>query len=63
MDAYYQVVRKLENKFSGLEFHHVARDNNIAMNVLSKLGPTRAQVSARVFMHELHKPSIVEMAP
>lgn len=28
-------VRKLENKFSGLEFHHVAHDNNVAADVLS----------------------------
>src|SRR5688572_25683256 len=62
MDAYYLEVCKLENKFSGLEFHHVARDNNVAANVLSKLGSTRAPVPARVFIHELHKPSIVEPA-
>jgi ribonuclease HI len=37
-------VRKLENKFYGLEFHHVVRDNNVAADVLSKLGSTRAQV-------------------
>jgi hypothetical protein len=28
MDAYYLEVRKLENKFYGLEFHHVVHDNN-----------------------------------
>jgi ribonuclease HI len=43
MDAYCLEVRKLENKFYGLEFHHVVRDNNIAADVLSKLGSTRAQ--------------------
>jgi hypothetical protein len=37
MDAYCLEVRKLENKFYGLEFHHVVRDNNVAMDVLSKL--------------------------
>jgi hypothetical protein len=30
MDAYCLEVRKLENKFYGLEFHHVVRDNNVA---------------------------------
>jgi ribonuclease HI len=44
MDAYYLEVRKLENKFYGLEFHHVVRDNNVAADVLSMLGSTRAQV-------------------
>jgi ribonuclease HI len=63
MDAYCLEVRKLENKFYGLEFHHVVRDNNIAADVLSKLGSTRAQVLAGVFIHELHAPSIPEPAP
>jgi hypothetical protein len=63
MDAYCLKVRKLENKFYGLEFHHVVRDNNVAADVLSKLGSTRAQVPAGVFVHELHMPSIPEPAP
>jgi ribonuclease HI len=58
MDAYSLEVRKLENKFYGLEFHHVVRDNNVAVDVLSELGSTRAQVPAGVFIHELHTPSI-----
>jgi ribonuclease HI len=40
MDAYCLEVRKLGNKFYGLEFHHVVRDNNVAVDVLSKLGST-----------------------
>jgi ribonuclease HI len=52
MDTYCVEVRKLENKFYGLEFHHVVRDNNVAADVLSKLGCTRAQVPAGVFVHE-----------
>jgi ribonuclease HI len=63
MDAYCLEVHKLENKFYGLEFHHVIRDNNVAADVLSKLGSTRAQVPAGVFVHELHAPSIPEPAP
>jgi hypothetical protein len=63
MDAYYLEVRKLENKFYGLEFHHIVRDNNVAVDVRSKLGSTRAQVPAGVFVHELHAPSILEPAP
>jgi ribonuclease HI len=62
MDAYYLEVRKLENKFYGLEFHHVVRDNNVAADILSKLGSTRAQVPAGVFIHELQAPSIPEPA-
>jgi hypothetical protein len=63
MDAYCLEVRKLENKLYGLKFHHVVRDNNVAANVLSKLGSTRAQVPAGVFVHQLHGPSILELAP
>jgi ribonuclease HI len=59
MDAYYLEVRKLENKFYGLEFHHVVRENNVAADVLSKLGSTRAKVPAGVFVHELHATSIL----
>jgi hypothetical protein len=62
MDAYCLEVRKLENKFYGLEFHHIVRDNNVAADVLSKLGSTRTQVPAGVFIHELHAPSISEPA-
>jgi ribonuclease HI len=63
MDAYCLEVCKLENKFYGLEFHHVVRDNNVVVDVLSKLGSTRAQVPAGVFVHKLHAPSIPEPAP
>jgi hypothetical protein len=63
MDAYCLEVCKLENKFYGLEFHHIVRDNNVAADVLSKLGSTRAQVLVGVFIHELHAPFIPESAP
>jgi ribonuclease HI len=63
MAAHYLEVSKIENKFYGLEFHHAVRDNNVAADVLSKLGSTRAQVLASVFIHELHSPSILELAP
>ena len=58
MDANVQEVCKLENKFSGLEIHHVIRDDNIGADVLSKLGSTQAQVPAGVFVQELKQPSI-----
>jgi hypothetical protein len=58
MDAYITKIRKLENKFSGLEIHHVIRDNNVYVVVLSKLGSDRANVPPGVFVHKLHHPSI-----
>jgi hypothetical protein len=63
MDAYCLEVHKIENKNYGLEFHHIVRDNNVAADVLSKLGSTRAQVPVGVFVHELHAPSVPELAP
>jgi ribonuclease HI len=62
MDAYCLEVHKLENNLYGLVFHHIVHDNNVAADVLSKLGSTRAQVPAGVFVHELHVPSIPEPA-
>jgi hypothetical protein len=63
MDTYCLEVHKLENKFYGLEFHHVVRDNNVVADVLSKLSSIRAQVLAGFFVHELHAPSIPEPTP
>jgi hypothetical protein len=58
MDAYVQEVRKLESKFSGLEVHYVLREHNVGVDILSKLGSTRAQVPPGVFIQELKQPSI-----
>jgi len=51
MDDYVAEIRKLENKFSGLEIHHVIRDNNVAADVMSKLGSDRAEVPLGIFIH------------
>jgi ribonuclease HI len=58
MGKYNTAVRKLEDKFVGLEFHHVERDRNAAVDALSKLGSSRAQVPPRVFVQEVSRPSI-----
>ena len=63
MDAYVTEIRKLENMFTGLEIHHVIRDNNVAADVLSKLGSDRAEVPPGIFIHELHQPSINTSTP
>jgi ribonuclease HI len=57
MDAYCTEIRKLEGHFEGIEFQHVPR-NNVAADVLSKLGSRRALVPAGVFVQDLRKPSI-----
>jgi hypothetical protein len=56
-------IHKLEDKFSGLEILHVIRDNNVGADVLSKLGFDQADVPPRVFIHELHHPSIKKPNP
>jgi ribonuclease HI len=58
MDAYVMELCKLEKKFSGLEIHHVVRDNNVDADVLAKLGSDHANIPPGVFAHELHYPSI-----
>ncbi|XP_066320269.1 uncharacterized protein [Miscanthus floridulus] len=40
MDAYYAAIRKLEDKFYGIEYHHVVRANNQGADELSKIGST-----------------------
>jgi ribonuclease HI len=59
MGKYCAVVRKLEDKFEGLELHHVERDRNAEADALSKLGSSRAQVPLGVFVQEIQQPSIV----
>jgi hypothetical protein len=52
MGKYCIAVQKLEDKFEGLEFHHVERDRNTAAaNALSKLGASRAQAPPMIFVH------------
>jgi ribonuclease HI len=58
MGKYCAVVRKLEDKFEGLEFHHVERDRNTTADVLSKLGSSRTQVPPEVFVQEIPHPTI-----
>jgi hypothetical protein len=53
MNKYYAAVRKLEDNFEGLEFHHVERDRNAAADALSKLGSSRAQVPPRILVQEV----------
>jgi ribonuclease HI len=58
MGKYCTSVRKVEDKFEGLEFHHVERDRNAAADALSKLGSSRTQVPPGVFVQEVSHPSI-----
>jgi ribonuclease HI len=59
MGKYCAAVRKLEDKFEGLEFHHVERDRNAVADALLKLGSSQAQVPSRIFVQEVSHPSIL----
>ena len=52
------MIRKLEDKFYGIEYHHVIWADNQAVNELSKLGLSWAEVLARVFVQDLVAPPI-----
>jgi ribonuclease HI len=59
MGKHCAAVRKLEDKFEGLELHHVERDRNTAADALSKLGSSQAQAPPGIFIQEISQPSIL----
>jgi hypothetical protein len=58
MEPYYNEVRRLEDKFHGLELNHVARRYNEAADELTKIASNRTTVPPNVFSRDLHQPSI-----
>jgi hypothetical protein len=58
MQAYYEEVRCLEDKFHGLKLNHVARRYNEATDELTKIVSSQTTVSPDVFVRDLHQPSI-----
>jgi hypothetical protein len=58
MEAYCNEVRRLEDKFHGLELNHIARRYNMAANELPKIVSNRAMLPPDVFSRDLHQPSI-----
>ena len=59
MAAYRNAVLKMSARFEGLEFHHVARENNQAADVLTRIGAKRDTVPPNIFRERLFKPSVV----
>ena len=57
MKAYCDEVRRLEDKFYGLELNHVARRYNETANELAKIASGRTTVPPDVFSRDLHQPS------
>ena len=59
MAAYRNDILKMSARFEGLEFHHVARENNQAADVLAPIGAKRDVVPPNIFLERLFKPSVV----
>jgi ribonuclease HI len=58
MEAYYDEVRRLEDKFYGLELNHIARRYNEIADELAKIASGRTMVPPDVFSRDLHQPSV-----
>jgi ribonuclease HI len=58
MEAYRDKVRRLEDKFYGLELNHVARRYNETADELAKIASGRTTVPPDVFTRDLHQPSV-----
>jgi ribonuclease HI len=58
MEAYCDEVRRLEDKFYGLELNHVARRYNETADELAKIASGRTTVPLDIFSRDLHQPSI-----
>jgi len=58
MEAYCKEVRRLEDKFHGLELVHIARRYNEAADELAKIASTRGTVPPDAFLRDLHEPSV-----
>ena len=58
IEAYCQEVRRLEDKFDGLELNHIPRRLNEAADTLAKAASGREPVPTGVFAIDQHKPSV-----
>jgi ribonuclease HI len=58
MEAYYDEVRRLEDKFYGLELSHVARRYNETADELAKIASGRKTVPPNVFSRDIYQPSV-----
>jgi ribonuclease HI len=58
MEAYCDEVRRLEDKFYGLELNHVAQRYKETTDELAKIASGRTTVSPDVFSRDIHQPSV-----
>jgi ribonuclease HI len=58
MEAYCDEVRRLEDKFYGLELNHIARWYNETADELAKIASGRTTVPPDVFSRDIHQPTV-----
>jgi ribonuclease HI len=58
MEAYCDEVRRLEDKFHGLELNHVAQRYNETADELAKIASGRTTVPPDVFSRDIYQPSV-----
>jgi ribonuclease HI len=58
MEAYCDEVRRLEDKFYGLELNHIARWYNETANELAKIASGQTTVPPDIFSRDIHQPFI-----
>jgi hypothetical protein len=58
MEAYCDEVRRLEDKFHGLELNHVARRYNETADELAKIASGRTMVPPNIFSRDIYQPSV-----
>jgi hypothetical protein len=58
MEAYCDEVRRLEDKFYGLDFNHIARRYNETADELAKIASGRTTVPSDIFSRDPHQPSV-----
>jgi ribonuclease HI len=58
MEACCKEVRRLEDKFHGLELNHIAQRYNEATDELAKIASSRTTVPPNIFSRDLHEPSV-----
>jgi ribonuclease HI len=58
MEAYCDEVRRLEDKFYGLELNHITRRYNETVDELAKIASGRTTVPPNIFCRDIHQPSM-----
>jgi hypothetical protein len=58
MEAYCDEVRRLEDKFYGMELNHIARRYNETADKLAKIASGRTTIPPDIFSRDINQPSV-----